>query len=95
MTNEDGTAYPVEKKVVATISKEDLSYLKKLHARVDGVKNMIGDIEIAKQRLFNDYNVAINEEAQFVNQLYVKHNIDSQTGATISESGEMTLSNDK
>jgi len=88
MTDED-------KKVVATISKEDLSYLKKLHARVDGVKNMIGDIEIAKQRLFKDYDTAITEEAKFVNQLYTKHNIDSQAGATISESGEMTLTDDK
>ena len=79
------------KKAVAVISKEDLAYLKKLHAATEGVKNMIGDVEIAKQRLLGEYNAAVGEESDFVNQLYAKYGIAAGASFTIDEAtGEVS-----
>lgn len=81
----------MKKKII--VSVEDLDYLKKLRSNVNDIKNMIGDLEIAKQRLFINYNEGITSENDFIAQIHAKYELPAGEFVINQDTGEIDQEN--
>jgi hypothetical protein len=74
------------------LTPEDLNYLKQLNNKTREIKVLIGEVEVQKMRLLKDFDIAISQEASFVNQLYAKYNIQEGKDFSINpETGIITI----
>jgi hypothetical protein len=77
---------------VKKLTMEDLNYFKKLTDNTKEIKSFIGELEVSKMRLINDYNAAAAKELDFINQMYAKYNINPEKDFNINPvTGQITV----